>query len=296
MGQRSFFEHTDTVVNVASVPQRSPFRYPGGKTWLVPCIRRWLGSLAYRPTIFVEPFVGGGSISLSVAAEHLADTVLMVELDPEIAAVWETIICDDGGGEWLAERIVSFELSRETAQATLANTPQTVREQAFQTILRNRVNRGGIMARGAGLIKSGEAGKGLSSRWYPETLKKRILDIVSLQQHITFLHSDGLTTMRQHAERTDCAFFIDPPYIASKKRAGSRLYALPDVDHRSVFRVADAVAGDFLITYEDSEDVRALAKEYGFAVQTIAMKNTHHAKINELLIGRDLGWLAYMSP
>ena len=23
------------VVNVASVPQRSPFRYPGGKTWLV---------------------------------------------------------------------------------------------------------------------------------------------------------------------------------------------------------------------------------------------------------------------
>ena len=24
------------VVNVASVKQRSPFRYPGGKTWLVP--------------------------------------------------------------------------------------------------------------------------------------------------------------------------------------------------------------------------------------------------------------------
>ena len=26
-------------VNVASVPQRSPFRYPGGKTWLVPQVR-----------------------------------------------------------------------------------------------------------------------------------------------------------------------------------------------------------------------------------------------------------------
>ena len=24
------------IVNVASVPQRSPFRYPGGKTWLIP--------------------------------------------------------------------------------------------------------------------------------------------------------------------------------------------------------------------------------------------------------------------
>jgi len=24
------------IVNVAMVPQRSPFRYPGGKTWLIP--------------------------------------------------------------------------------------------------------------------------------------------------------------------------------------------------------------------------------------------------------------------
>ena len=33
---------TQNVVNVASVPQRSPFRYPGGKTWLVPVVRQWL--------------------------------------------------------------------------------------------------------------------------------------------------------------------------------------------------------------------------------------------------------------
>lgn len=292
MWQRSLFEDTDAVVNVASVPQRSPFRYPGGKTWLVPRVQQWLGTLPSRPTLFVEPFAGGGSVSLAVAAEQLTDHVLMVELDPGVAAVWETILCDQGGGEWLAETIISFELTAETVHATLADIPQTVREHAFQTILRNRVNRGGIMARGAGLIKSGEAGKGLRSRWYPETLKKRIIHIVSVRKHISFLYGDGLTTMRQHAERADCAFFIDPPYMASKKRAGSRLYALPDVDLRSVFRIADALAGNFLITYEDSEEVRALAKEYDFAVQAIAMKNTHHAKMNELLIGRDLRWLA----
>ena len=31
-----------SIINVASVPQRSPFRYPGGKTWLIPTVRRWL--------------------------------------------------------------------------------------------------------------------------------------------------------------------------------------------------------------------------------------------------------------
>jgi hypothetical protein len=47
-------------VNVASVPQRSPFRYPGGKTWLVPYIRDWLGAKKKTPSRLVEPFAGGG--------------------------------------------------------------------------------------------------------------------------------------------------------------------------------------------------------------------------------------------
>ena len=36
------------VVNVATVPHRSPFRYPGGKTWLVPFIRHWVTQMARR--------------------------------------------------------------------------------------------------------------------------------------------------------------------------------------------------------------------------------------------------------
>ena len=70
MEQLSFLDHNKTnkhlgpIVNVASVPQRSPFRYPGGKTWLIPQIRAWLGSLPERPAEFIEPFSGGGSFPL----------------------------------------------------------------------------------------------------------------------------------------------------------------------------------------------------------------------------------------
>src|SRR5215475_1839398 len=51
-------------VNVASVPQRSPFRYPGGKTWLVPYIRSWLASRGGRASLLIEPFAGGGIVGL----------------------------------------------------------------------------------------------------------------------------------------------------------------------------------------------------------------------------------------
>lgn len=291
MWQHSLFDDTDRVINVASVPQRSPFRYPGGKTWLIPRIRQWLGTLSYYPTKLIEPFTDGGIVSLTVAAEQLAEHVYMVELDPLVAAVWETILEDAGGGEWLANQIVAFDLTLEAVKTELAKTDLSIRQLAFQAILKNRVNRGGIMAPGAGLVKTGEAGKGLRSRWYPETLHKRILDIVKLRDKINFIHGDGLAIMQQYAKDDHVVFFIDPPYTVSSKRAGSRLYTYPDIDHVQLFQIANELTGDFLITYDDAEEVRELAKQYDFDMQTVAMKNTHNSTMQELLIGRNLDWI-----
>ncbi len=78
---------SEAIVNVASVPQRSPFRYPGGKTWFVPRLRQWLAGRSEKPMEFIEPFAGGGIISLTVAFERLAEAVTMVELDADVAAV-----------------------------------------------------------------------------------------------------------------------------------------------------------------------------------------------------------------
>jgi len=108
------------VVNVASTPQRSPFRYPGGKTWLVPRIRQWLGSLPARPSKFIEPFAGGGAAGLTVAFERLADLVALLELDKQVAAVWHTIINVEDGAQWLADQITNFRLMPESAKALLS--------------------------------------------------------------------------------------------------------------------------------------------------------------------------------
>src|SRR6478735_3054796 len=88
------------VINVASVPQRSPFRYPGGKTWLIPTVRQWLRQEQKCISELIEPFAGGGIVSLTAAFEKLADHIKMVEMDEEIAAVWEIIL--NGKNKWLA--------------------------------------------------------------------------------------------------------------------------------------------------------------------------------------------------
>nr|VFK37110.1 MAG: DNA adenine methylase [Candidatus Kentron sp. SD]VFK41197.1 MAG: DNA adenine methylase [Candidatus Kentron sp. SD]VFK78297.1 MAG: DNA adenine methylase [Candidatus Kentron sp. SD] len=276
------------IVNVASVPQRSPFRYPGGKTWLVPQIRKWMRSLGFHAELFIEPFAGGGIVSLTVAFEEFADHVIIVELDPDVSAVWKTITSPNYQN--LSDRILRFDVTKENVQRELSKTSTQVDDIAFRTILKNRMFHGGILAPGASLIKHGENGKGLRSRWYPKTLANRINAIGSIRERFTVIEGDGIAQIRKHHRSRNAVFFIDPPYTADGKKAGKRLYCYNELDHVALFDTAKTIQGDLLMTYDDAQGVRELAQTRGFDMEIVAMKNTHHAKMIELLIGNDLEW------
>ncbi len=278
-------EEKSTPTNVAQVKQLSPFRYPGGKTWLVPEIRNWLRSARRMPDVFVEPFAGGAMAGLTAAAEELAYSVVLSELDEDVASVWATIF--DGTEReisWLCNRILEFEVSLENVQAVLTEEPSTLRAKAFRTLIKNRMQRGGIMAAGAGLVKTGEAGRGLNSRWYPETLSKRIGLLRTLRDRVSFQRCDAFQTIQQFIANPNAFFFIDPPYTAGGKKAGKRLYTHSEVDHEALFSLMAISRGSVMMTYDDTKEVRQMAISHGFRIQTVPMKSTHHAIMHELLI------------
>ena len=276
-------------VNVASVPQRSPFRYPGGKTWFVPTFRDWIKNHYPKPEILIEPFAGGGIISLTALFEEFVSRVVMVEIDEEIAAVWQSVV--DGHAEWIAKRILSFELTKESVIDEISRTNVDLREKAFQTILKNRTFHGGILAEGSGFLKYGENGKGIRSRWYPATLSKRFSNLKLVADRILFCKDDGLEVIQEYSRRQDVVFFIDPPYTAGGKRAGKRLYRHFTLDHERLFTLCESVKGDFLMTYDNADEVKMMARNHGFQMRLIPMTNTHHATMQELVIGKDLSWM-----
>lgn len=271
--------------NVAQVTHLSPFRYPGGKTWLVPEMRRWLSTMSRR-TVFVEPFAGGASCGLAVAHEDLADVVVLGELDDDVAAVWQAVFESAATNKALCKRITSFEVTESNVRAVLSAEPRSVADRAWRTIIRNRMQRGGIMAPGAGLIKSGENGRGLASRWYPKTLVSRLETLNALSDKIRFHQIDAFELIARHADDRRAAFLIDPPYTAAGKRAGTRLYSHHAIDHERLFGAMAKVKGAAMITYDDTPEVVALAERHGFTVSRIPMKSSHHAVHKELMITR----------
>lgn len=271
------------VVNVASVPQRSPFRYPGGKTWLIPVVRKWLKQSNNTKSL-IEPFAGGGIVSLTAAFENLAEKVTMVELDQEVAAVWEVII--NGDHNWLADKIYSFDLNPENANSILQKENKTIKEQAFSTILKNRIFHGGIITKGSGMIKNGENGKGIRSRWYPKTLRDRIIAVGHVKSKMQFITGDAFTELEKVKNEVDSYSFIDPPYTV----AGKRLYTNFLIDHDALFALAAQQKGKFMLTYDDTKEIRGLADKYKLDHRTIPMKTTHHIQKNEIIISDNFEW------
>ncbi len=273
------------AVNVACVPQRSPLRYPGGKTWLIPHIRFWLGRINPRPLELIEPFAGGAIVSLTAVMENLVQRAVMAEIDRDVAAFWSAALHHN---DELRRSVREFKPTRDSVGQLSSQKPLSVAPRGFRTLVLNRTRRGGILANGAALARSGENGKGLLSRWYPDTIVRRLRDISHHSDRIEFLQSDGLDVLESRLCNggSDTAVFADPPYTAGGKQAGKRLYNSHIIDHQRLFSILANSRADFLMTYDKSPEILELINTCQFQAVEVHMRNTHHSKVTELVITR----------
>jgi DNA adenine methylase len=181
---------------------------------------------------------------------------------------------------------MSFKLSHSNAAKVIDKANTSTKARAFSTIVRNRINHGGIITKGSGALKNGENGKGIASRWYPETLYKRITAIQSVQQKVTFKEGNAFDILKEHQNEKNFYFFIDPPYTV----AGKRLYTFFDIDHEGLFAAVAKLKGRFMLTYDDTEEIRELALKYKLPFKTIPMKTTHHLLKQEIIVTDNLDW------
>jgi DNA adenine methylase len=206
----------------------------------------------------------------------------MLEVDRDVAAFWHAAL---GHGQALAAKVLQFELTRAAVNELTSQAPKDVIEHGFRTLVLNRTRRGGVLAPGAAFTKVGENGKGLGSRWYPETIAKRLQAITQCSGRIGFLEGDAMTFLEGLLhQQAGVAVFLDPPYTAGGKNAGKRLYAHHEIDHAGLFELMADSKAEFLMTYDESPEIVALIRKYGFHAVRVMMKNGHHNQIAELVV------------
>jgi len=268
----------------------SPLRYPGGKSWLIPTIEKWLDSIRsdkrYR---FIEPFAGGANVGLTMLENGKIAALTTVEIDMRLRAFLKLMLTDPDS---LVTAIREFVPTQKNLTQCLSCKPKGYRKLGFQTLVKNRTSRGGVIAARAGMLKQGERNRGPFSRWYPETLIKRIKRIKRVRCKISLVEGDGIRFLCKRRNRKNDIYFIDPPYSFSKNGAGRRLYSHFEVPHKELLKALKQLSGRFLVTYDDDRSIEQLAKTNKLAFKGIRMRNSNYITKKELLISDDLDWLS----
>jgi len=263
---------------------RSPLRYPGSKRRLIPYICQVLKKNGVKPCLYIEPFVGGGSIALQLIHEGLVDRILLMDSDPWVASFWKVVFFDT---EWLIEQIQVTEVSIMYWNKIRQSNPQTVRDQAWVCFFLNRTNFSGILEGKAGPIggKRQKSKYKIDCRFPRQTLIDRICRIAEYKEKIHDIWclswEDSITRIRKEQKEgrlpvENILFYLDPPFF-EKADTLYRHYFQP-VDHIRLRDYLLTLKDKWILSYDSANQVFAL---YGDALNK-RTNGTHHEHV-ELL-------------
>jgi DNA adenine methylase len=261
----------------------SPLRYPGSKRRLTSYIRNVLNENGLSPQVYIEPFLGGGSVALQLMQENKVDKIILMDVDPWISSFWKTVFFDT---KWLIQHIEKTDITLELWKELKQSKPKTVRDMAWACFYLNRTSFSGILEKKAGPLGGKEQASKykIDCRFPKETLIKRVLEIAHYRKKIHAIWNcswqKGVQMLREEQEEgklpSDGLFFyFDPPFFEKAENL-----------YRFYFREKDHIAlRDYLLTLQDnwmlSYDTAVQVEElYGDAIRHPANRtNRHHIDI-----------------
>jgi DNA adenine methylase len=263
---------------------KTVFRYPGGKSKLLPKIWDHLEPLLDNDNPYIEPFVGGGSIMLYVASKYPQKTIFINDKNYGISSFWSIVTGED---QSKINKLLSLIDQKPTINLHKDLRKDNSEEDvfcAYKALFFNRCNFSGIESSGP---IGGEAQKGkykIDCRYNPSKLKDRINEINSICRGRVFSSNLDINDYHLFWEN-DYAAYIDPPYLIKGKELYNHFMTTDD--HES-FSTRLKNRKNWILSYDDNEKIRELYKDIEIvdlnARYSINGKKTEWSVKNELII------------
>ena len=261
---------------------KSPLRYPGGKSRAIKIL------MPFFPQDFdelAEPFFGGGSVGLYLAQNFGLKQIFANDLNTDLYCFWQTLKTQNKA---LIDEIKRTRQThtngRELYEKLLARRGDNLSDfqRAVDFFVLNRITFSGVVDCG------GYSQKAYESRFTPSSIE-RLKNMDSILRNFTFSNQSYERLLQNNGKRV--FIFLDPPYFSASK---SKLYGKKgdlhtNFDHERLCEHLKNTKHHFLLTYDDSEFIRELYKDFYKLKYTLqyGMNNFKQTKANkgqELLI------------
>lgn len=249
----------------------SPLRYPGGKAKLAPYVKRLISDNHLLDGIYVEPYVGGGGVALSLLFDEYVSRIVINDKDKSIYSFWYVALhhCEELC-QLIQDTPITIESWNIQKEVQRHKDDADMLQLAFSTFFLNRTNRSGIL--NAGIIggRNQTGNYKIDARFNKEELIKRIRKIFEYSDRITLYNEDAVSlTKRLCDELADnTLFYFDPPYF----KKGSALYMnfYHKEDHQEIAETIKNInKKKWILTYDNEDFIRNLY--HGFRNRTFEL-------------------------
>lgn len=242
----------------------SPLRYPGGKSKLAPLIYLIMQNTGNDCRTYIEPFVGGAGVALSLLLENRVDKIVINDYDKAIYSFWRAIKENTALLLGLVANapLTIEEWRRQKEIYTKQNQKYSV-ELGFAAFYLNRTNRSGVLNGGPIGGVSQDGNYLMDARYNREELINRIERIAKRKKDIYVYNKEVRSFISNVLPRHQQQAFIyfDPPYY----KKGHELYKnffKPD-DHEDIANsITQSVRCDWIVTYDDVPQIETLYQQY----------------------------------
>ena len=196
---------------------KTPFRFPGSKNKLLSIISSYLFPLVESKEIFLDVFVGGGSVLLHVAENFpYLKHLFANDKDPFVANFWK-VVSDSNRVESL-KLMLKVEPTIDLYYKLRESQPEDEIESAYRAIFFNRTSFSGDMRRGASPIggrKQSSVYK-IGCRYNYNALIKKIDQCHNLLHDRLIVENLPVSDIVL-MESKNTAVYLDPPYYVKGK-------------------------------------------------------------------------------
>ena len=238
----------------------SIFRYPGGKSALV---KRFLRYIPTDVALYVEPFVGGGSVLLNVAASarnysffQNRDLHFSInDSNPDVASFWSVLVGEDALFHELCIRTATMRPSVDIFHKIQDAKYSLAIDKAFRCLFINRTSFSGIMDSGP-IGGAEQKNRCLDVRWKPPVLLEEMRSARTLLLGRTTVTCCDFSEVLEGVTE-DSFVYLDPPYYEKGGQLYGEFGRWTTLDHR---RLREQLGGlpNWLLSYDNNSAVKEL--------------------------------------
>ena len=267
----------------------SPLRYPGGKAKVADFVQCLIKENALLDGTYVEPYVGGGSVALSLLFNEYVRDIYINDKDISIYAFWYSVLHES---EALCKLIEDTPINVETwhklkeIQSNKENVD--LLNLGFSTFFLNRTNRSGILKAGVigGYDQTGNYK--IDARFNKDDLINRIQRIADYADRIHLSNEDAVTLVQRLNNELfhNVIFYLDPPYYVKGKGLYMNYYN--DDDHQDIAKVIDGILNHrWIISYDNVDFIANLYSKYRQETFELNYSASNSGRGKEIMIFSD---------